>query len=550
VKKIFGILFALVLVVGLGLVTGAPVLADASPGWSHIDKVAAGHRHTVGLESDGTVVAVGSNSSGVPDVGSWVNIKQVAAGGYHTVGLESDGTVVAVGENYDGQCNVGNWTNIRQVAGGGWHTVGVTNNGTVVAVGENYDGQCNVGNWTGINQTAAGGLYTVGLKSGGTVVAMGENFYGQCNVTGWTNITQVAAGYRHTVGLKSNGTVVAVGDNSSGQCNVTGWTNIGQVSAGYSHTVGLKPDGTVVAVGNNLYGQCNVTGWTNIVQVAAGYYHTVGVTSSGIVLAVGNNDFGQCGSGVTQKVTDYGIVDAIAEADTAVVVTGNATVTIFKYDSNPHPGAPVGGALASLDLLAEEEWVELNTFREVIITDPGPGTEAEIRVYYTAADVLGLREDSVRIFWYNSTDGWVQCSPTPNDSDVDTNDVTLYGTQYSGYMWAKIRDTTSPSLDQLDRPGTFGGYGHPSTAPGGFCFIATAAYGTDTAKELDILREFRDTVLLPNSLGAKLVSFYYRASPPVANFISQHESLRAAVRVAFVEPIVRILKWTHDLWST
>ena len=81
------------------------------------------------------------------------------------------------------------------------------------------------------------------------------------------------------------------------------------------------------------------------------------------------------------------------------------------------------------------------------------------------------------------------------------------------------------------------------------CFIATAVYGTDTAKEIDILREFRDMVLLPNSLGAKFVSFYYKTSPPIANFISQHEVLRTVVRVGFVDPIVKILTWSHDLWS-
>jgi nitrous oxidase accessory protein NosD len=74
-------------------------------------------------------------------------------------------------------------------------------------------------------------------------------------------------------------------------------------------------------------------------------------------------------------------------------------------------------------------------------------------------------------------------------------------------------------------------------------------FGSDTAKEIDILREFRDTVLLPNSLGAELVSLYYKISPPIANFISQHEVLRTVVRVGFVDPIVKILNWSHDLWS-
>ena len=185
----------------------------------------------------------------------------VAAGLLHTVGLKSDGTVVAVGYNTYGQCNVTGWTNITQVAAGYWHTVGLKADGTVVAVGYNADGQCNVGGWTNITQVAAGGYHTVGLKSDGTVVAVGNNAYGQCNVAGWTNITQVAAGQGHTAGLKSDGTAVAVGYNADGQCNVGGWTNITQVTAGWLHTVGLKSDGTVVAVGDNYYGQCNVSGW-------------------------------------------------------------------------------------------------------------------------------------------------------------------------------------------------------------------------------------------------------------------------------------------------
>ena len=85
--------------------------------------------------------------------------------------------------------------------------------------------------------------------------------------------------------------------------------------------------------------------------------------------------------------------------------------------------------------------------------------------------------------------------------------------------------------------------------PFGWCFIATAAYGTDTAEEIDILREFRDSVLLPSGLGARFVSFYYRTSPPIADFISRHEVLRTAVRVGFVDPIVKILTWSHALWS-
>jgi hypothetical protein len=82
-----------------------------------------------------------------------------------------------------------------------------------------------------------------------------------------------------------------------------------------------------------------------------------------------------------------------------------------------------------------------------------------------------------------------------------------------------------------------------------WCFIATAAYGTDTAEEIDLLREFRDVALVSCGLGAGFVSLYYEISPPVAEVISQHGFLRAAVRVGFIDPIVAILDWSHGLWS-
>ena len=102
----------------------------------------------------------------------------VIAGGWHTVGLKSDGTVVAAGDNYCGQCDVGGWTDIVQVTGDGHHTVGRKSDGTVVAVGDNVVGQCDVGGWTGIVQVAAGYQHTLGRKSDGTVVAAGDNYFG------------------------------------------------------------------------------------------------------------------------------------------------------------------------------------------------------------------------------------------------------------------------------------------------------------------------------------------------------------------------------------
>ena len=258
------------------------------------ETIATGDNHTVGLKSDGAVVAVGENDDGQCDVSEWTDIVAVAAGYLHTVGLKSDGTVVAVGYNYDGQCNVSEWADIVAISAGSLHTVGLKSDGTVVAVGWRRNGQCDVSEWTDIVAISAGDSHTVGLKSDGTVVAVGKNDDGQCDVSEWTDIVAISAGYSHTVGLKSDGTVVAVGSNSSGQCDVSEWTDVVAISAGDSHTVGLKSDGTVVAVGKNDDGQCDVSEWTDIVAISAGSYHTVGLKSDGTVVAVGENDYGEC----------------------------------------------------------------------------------------------------------------------------------------------------------------------------------------------------------------------------------------------------------------
>ena len=70
------------------------------------------------------------------------------------------------------------------------------------------------------------------------------------------------------------------------------------------------------------------------------------------------------------------------------------------------------------------------------------------------------------------------------------------------------------------------------------CFIATAAYGTPMADGVQILREFRDGYLLTNPLGQAFVHFYYKFSPPIAEFITNHPSLKPIVRTALVPAVV------------
>jgi hypothetical protein len=78
------------------------------------------------------------------------------------------------------------------------------------------------------------------------------------------------------------------------------------------------------------------------------------------------------------------------------------------------------------------------------------------------------------------------------------------------------------------------------------CFIATAAYGSQAHEELKYFRKFRDEVLLQTSLGKELVDFYYRVSPPAAEFIAANPTLRNVVQSALYVPL-QLLKLA-DPW--
>ena len=75
------------------------------------------------------------------------------------------------------------------------------------------------------------------------------------------------------------------------------------------------------------------------------------------------------------------------------------------------------------------------------------------------------------------------------------------------------------------------------SGPKSGCFIATAAFGTPMAPEIDVLRTFRDVKMMPTKVGRALVGAYYRVSPPIAYLISRSETLKRAVRGALT-PIV------------
>ncbi len=69
------------------------------------------------------------------------------------------------------------------------------------------------------------------------------------------------------------------------------------------------------------------------------------------------------------------------------------------------------------------------------------------------------------------------------------------------------------------------------------CFVATAAYGSVMANDVELLRRFRDSLLSKSVLGELAIETYYTFGPAVAGVVGESDLLRATAR-ELLDPIV------------
>jgi len=72
------------------------------------------------------------------------------------------------------------------------------------------------------------------------------------------------------------------------------------------------------------------------------------------------------------------------------------------------------------------------------------------------------------------------------------------------------------------------------------CFVASAAYGSVMANDVELLRHFRDAVLQTTALGELGVEAYYTFGPAVAGVVGESDLLRALTRELLAPIVARI----------
>jgi len=219
---------------------------------SNVTAIAAGTYHSLFLKSDGSLWAMGYNrdpnpflNTGIGQLGDGTynntnrpeeilasNVTAIAAGREHSLFLKSDGSLWAMGWNSSGQLGDGTYnntnrpeqivaSNVTAIAAGGQHSLFLESDGSLWAMGNDGAGQLGDGKY----------------------IARGPNRPEQIVAS---NVAAIAAGDAHSLFLKSDGSLWAMGSNGGqlGDGTLTSTNRPEQILAAYNQIFGQLLGGT------------------------------------------------------------------------------------------------------------------------------------------------------------------------------------------------------------------------------------------------------------------------------------------------------------------
>ena len=191
--------------------------------------------------------------------------------------------------------------------------------------------------------------------------------------------------------------------------------------------------------------------------------------------------------------------------------------------------------------------------------------------YPTTRDASGMTYTGIRVYYNltsSSTVGSFTVAGTGTAGVTGYQDLTYSGGNLSPSFVSGLQNLSGSNeyqivIASIDEAGILSFFTNPdSTSPvmnfgltptgstqaaqpqavygvldGKGCMVATAAYGSALAPQIEILREFRGRYLMRSDWGRKFVSWYYRNSPTWAIAISNSETLKIVVR-GFLWPVV------------
>jgi YVTN family beta-propeller protein len=266
---------------------------------------------------------------------------------------------------------------------------------------------------------------------------------------------------------------------------------------------------------------------TNFSSNTVSFFDVNSGTFSSPNIGVGKNPIGVSPS------ADGKFIYVVSSADGAITVIDNTTNTEklprIKVGTSPFA---LGSFIAPFG----------TTFPTVTSTKPAnAATDVSLAttIQATFSDFMDATTISTSTFFVSGgVKGTVTYDNATKTAQFKPLNDLVKDTTYTVTVTTGIRNTLSNALAS-DVTWSFSTSEKNDT---GSCFIATAVYGSSDDAHVRILRTFRDRYLLSHAWGAAIVSVYYQYSPPIADFIREHDSLRTPIRW-FLTPVVYFIQF-------
>ena len=297
-----------------------------------------------------------------------------------------------------------------------------------------------------------------------------------------------------------------------------------------TYTVGINPTGlTILPDNSKLYVSNTGDNTVSVIDLASGLVSapiTVGTQPKGLAVTP---------DGSRVYTADYGS-DSISIIDTttdtvATQITGNDDPIAVSIAPDGHRGYATSashsvglvGGPATLSIIKSGDG-----FGTVTSSPGGISCGESCIANYVFGEVVTLTANATDGSTFGSWSGG--CYGSGNIITITMDSIKHCTVNfYADYVDDGSGDTGT---------GDYGGTDHHTHH---HCFIATAAYGSYLDPHVEELRWFRDEFMLTNSIGTQMVEWYYANSPPVADYISQHDNIRLLVRLLLTPVVYSIM---------
>jgi hypothetical protein len=396
----------------------------------------------------------------------------------------------------------------------------------------------------GIAVEPADGQYSLIVSSapGGSVVIPGEGMFIYDDETMVSLVAEPDQHYRFVEWTGDVGTVVDT-NAASTTITVSGSDSISAVfepEEGWcSLTVSSIGGGTITVPGKKTFVYENGTVVDLVAESDEHYYFSSWV---GDVATIGNPLDG---------TTNITMNDSYSIAAEFELEEGWCSLTVSSTKggsvATPGEGISIHSTGTVVDLVAEPDegyqfvkWTgDVSTIADVNAADT---TIAMNSSYSVTASFKTLYSEPMALLTLSSSTGGSITTPDEVTSlHTLGSNVSLIAEPDEGYQFVNWSGNVDAIADVNDASTTItmdSSYSIRANFNGDSrCFIATAAYGTPMADEIQILRQFRDRYLLTNPVGKAFVDLYYRTSPPIARFITEYPNLKPMVRTILVPAV-------------